>query len=550
MTRGLTQQLSKHLARGNEIVNARDRIIDAGIRIYIVEQDLKHGIEAIPGTAPVRATDVHYYGAMVDTLTREVVGDSERPFTWYATPEQYRLLLHEDPLPKNLLVYGAMGAGKTTGGLAPWLVMRSIELIGLGEFEGGATAPTRDRTALIIHALREHTRRNWYTYWKKEGLLSFRWGVSIRLVTTTPRSAELGNPIQGWNWAFAGSDELQDSIKANGDIKARGRRAPGGIYKRLNTATAKDTNEWRKFKDGIGANPKQWHIARLEGPKNPFVYPSHWEEMKLELSERDYIRKVLAMDVGAERAVYPAFDRALNIRPIPLGAVNITPNLYPAGFAFIGGNDPGSYRDVLELVQKYRYKERNAEGRLVDAEGWWAVGEHTTEGVSFDTHTAKALTYLQDRFNVQHLDDPDSPRVIVRCEPWTDGNSAGLTHQEFMRTWKRAGIHAVSAAFKDGTGKNVRMNLDAGVEMVNRLLCNAAGQRRLFIACDDAGKPACPKLAEALQSFERDAAYKAKGDKRHKEHDLSDWPMALTLALWPYERLKDPGGVRSVGAVY
>lgn len=436
-----------------------------------------------------------------------------------------------------------MGAGKTEV-LSMWAWLQIIALTGTG-LQVGLTAPTQERTDMIRTAMVARAPESWYRggafkkgWSERKQVFRFANRISAKLVSTKINSAAEGSRIQGYNWGACGSDEMQDSIHADGDIEARGRAAPNGKYKRLATCTPKEDAGWRTYTDTIRGIPL-WGIRNITGKSNPFVPASWWDQLKQTLSLREYLRKAEGLDPGPENAVYPAFSRTENLRPVPLiGARDITSTVV-LNFAALVGNDPGSYRDVSIILRAYRV------GNAAKP-SWWAIGEVTTEGTSFEDHILRVKEYLQSR-GMQVDDDPDSGKALVRCEPY--GDSETRPDHYFYRAWKAEGFRVASAAFRNGEGKNARVPLEAGVEMVNRLLCNAAGQRRLFIDCNEHGRPACPRLAEALQNFQRDAAYKAKGNKRDKKHDLSDWPMALTLALWPYERLKDGDGIRRVGGL-
>ena len=517
-----------------------------GVILRVVVQDEVSGDELVAGKPKLRVIRETTHGGMVDTHARppRYVGPSRKPQVWHCGEAQEPLILHAAGEPLRLLVYGAMGAGKTEI-LAMWAWLQVLALIGTG-LQVGLTAPTQERTVLIRDAMVRRAPESWYRggtlakgWSERRQIFRFANGVTAKLVSTKLNSSIEGSRIQGYNWAACGSDELQDSVHADSDIEARGRAAPGGRYKRLGTCTPKDSADWRAFSEGVRAIPL-WGLRTIAGLSNPFVPRDWWDQLRQTMSLRDYQRKAEGLDPGPERAVYTSYLREHNIRPIPrIGATDIT--LRVVTESMLLGNDPGSYRDVTILLRCLRLGKS-------DVRHWWAVGEVTTEGQTFEAHVLAVKALLQSAFNMQHDDDPESLRGLVRCEPY--GDSEARPDHYFYKAWRAEGFRVTSAAFRNGEGKNARVPLEAGVEMINRLLCNAAGVRRLFIDCDEHGKPACPKLAEALQSFERDAAYKAKGDKRHKEHDLSDWPMALTLALWPYERLKDGDGIRRAGAIY
>ena len=129
------------------------------------------------------------------------------------------------------------------------------------------------------------------------------------------------------------------------------------------------------------------------------------------------------------------------------------------------------------------------------------------------------------------------PKVLVRCDPMGDSDSR--TPTSVYATWKQAGFQIKSAAYnKRGEGKGW-LHKDAGIEMINRLLRDASDHSNLFIACDDRGAPAAPKLLEALEMSERDERDKAETERKGTDKDLSHWAAALRYALWPYERLRD-----------
>jgi len=486
-----------------------------GVRCHEVRQH-PDGAEVIPGMARVSSVAVHEYGGLLDTRTRKWVGPSESPAIWYASEAQWARIADDGP-PKQL-VYGAMGAGKTRV-LAPWLVLRALEFTGY-EVELGGTAPTTERLSMLVEALTDIMPSSWF--------------VRIRLISTTPRSAALGSPVQGWSWAASASDEIQDSLSANADIEARGRRAPDGIYRRFCTATAKDSPAWREARDRFRTSPN-WSIHRLEGYSNAFVHTRYWESLKEEYDERTYRRLVLAQDVGPERAVYPAWLRDENIRPVPqVGAKDITKVVVHR--AALLGHDPGQLYDVSLVLKCYDVRGE----RL-----WFVVDEITTKQTTAEEHVTSVTRRLRERWDLEH-DEEDSDRVLVRCDPY--GDSDQRTDKSVYTVWRNAGYKILSAAYNaKGQGKG-RVPKDAGIEMVNRLLCAASGTRRLFVACDEKGKVAAPRLVEALEMSERDEAGKAETQKKG-EGDLSHWCAALRYALWPYERVRDAKGIRTMGAL-
>ena len=525
-----TWRLRKALAEADGLVHG-NRYVDMGVRVHVVRQDLEHGVETVAGTPPVVSVGTHEVGGMLDSRTLRIVGKSLKPRVWYASEAQARLLFGLGTAPK-VLCYGGMGAGKTRT-LAPYLLLRALELTGRC-VELGGTAPTIERLGMLTEALAELMPADWYTYRAKERLFLLRNGTRIRLVATTPRSAALGSPCQGWTWAASVSDEVQDQIAANADIEARGRRAPGGIYRRFCTATAKDSPEWRTFRDHLRSTGN-WSIERLDGPSNAFVWPAYWESLKQELDARTYQRLVLAMDVGPERSVYPAYSRDDSVRPVPeLGARDVTRQR--VGAAGLVGHDPGTLQDVSLLLKCYE---------IGGTDCWFVVDEITTSQTTTEDHVLTVQRRLQERWDLQWPGE-DEPKVLVRCDP--QGDSDNKTDRSVYTTWRLNGFEIKSAAYTPKGQPKGRVPKDAGIEMINRLFCSAAGKRRLFVACDEHRKPAAPRLIEALEMSERDELGKAETKIKGKT-DFSHWPAALRYALWPYERMREGQGVQSAGAL-
>lgn len=505
------------------------RYVDFGVRIHVVRQDLKRGAEVIPGKAPVVSLRIHDIGGVMDTRLREFVGPSEKPIIWYCSEGAEPLVLHDCAEP-NLLVYGSMGAGKTTGVLAPWVLLRMIELTGF-EAEIGTTAPTEKRLGELEKAIKWLAPLEWYGYRVKDKQFTFHNGVECRMVSTTIRSASEGSPIQGWNWAACASDEIQDSLAVDSDIEARGRAAPTPPgYRRCCTATAKDSASWRSKRDEW-LTSGYWRKAHLDGWSNPFVYASYWDRLKSQMSDRDYRRKVLAQDVGPERAVYTSWNRSVNVTPRPMiGAKDVTARVL-SGFHALVGHDPGALFDVSLVLKCFEIS-----GKLC----WFVIDELTTESTTTEEHARALSERLQTVWGLQ-LPGNDEPKVLVRCDPY--GESDASTDRSVYLQFKMAGFRIMSAAYnKQGQGKG-KIHKEAGIGMVNMLLRSASGESRLFIDCDDRRQPCAPKLVEALEMSARDESGKAEQQKKDKR-DLSHWPAALRYALWPYERMRDGDGVR------
>ena len=73
--------------------------------------------------------------------------------------------------------------------------------------------------------------------------------------------------------------------------------------------------------------------------------------------------------------------------------------------------------------------------------------------------------------------------------------------------------------------------------MINRLLCSATNQKRLFIAMRD-GAPCAKNLVRSFEHSERDLYGKAENFRKGSSEDLSHWGAALGYALWPTEKIQ------------
>lgn len=517
-----------------------DRFIDFGVRIIVVRQD-DEGIVP-PGTAlprVVRIRDDHYLGGRWDTITCQFIGPCREWTTWLIGEKQYEILFGSDRKQHNLL-YSAEGAGKTVL-MAQWIWIQII-LAATAGIAGnlGATAPTAKRLGTLVKAVtdlapvgtsREPLPGQWGTLRVDDADIRTVSGQCIQFRSTKQQSAAGGSPIQGWNWGLGvACDELQDSIHAMADIMARlrsGKDAPC-----MSTATAKDSPEWRTFRDSLAE--KYWEIHRLSYLDAWAVHASHWDMLKANCSLREWMRRGLAMDVGPERMVYTTWDRAENLRPVPqIGAKDVTSEVlgrYGRNFTVLCGHDPGQICDVTLVLKAYRI------GRDPEPQ-WWVVDEITTERTTTEEHLVQLVKSLRDKWGTNRLDYhgrpmPDSDRAHVRIDPY--GDSDNKTDKSVYQLFRHVGLDARSAAYKQGKGSG-RVPKEAGIEMVSRLLCNANGKRRLFVATDASGAPYAPKLVHAIELSERDLEGKAETQRKGKS-DLSHWTAALRYALHPLER--------------
>lgn len=524
-----------------EEVQAGERFVDVSADIWIVRAD-PNGEELIPGRR-FRVVDRKSFGGVVDTKAARphvVPGRPRRPVRWLCSEDQWPIVRHADEMPLGQIVIGSEGAGKTTCGVL-WTYLRWME--NLGEFrEGGITAPTETRLGLVLRELFLSFPAQWYRFQSSTGIVTLCDGTRLRAVSTYQQSESQGSRIQGFNWSWCFRDEAQDQVRVHEDIEARGRSARNGRYKQLGTATAKDDANWRTLRDRLELSGT-WQRKTLLGTRSPFVDQSHWERMQSTMSTREYKRRVLAMDLPPETAVYPEWNRETNlILPQDLGWTDVTRHeLRGAGpnYTMLVGHDPGLTVDVSLFLRAY-VKARDSQsyyaGRLKPF--WVVLGEINTEQSTTEHHITKLLERVRDEWQLNLMDrhgrvTSEVNQILVRADP--AGNSDNRTDKTVYTQFVNAGIRIKPAAYSADGNAHGRVPREAGVELVNTLICNAAGERRLFVARKPDGSPAAPKLVAALESSERDDSGKAEAGKKGKG-DQTHWPAALRYALWAIER--------------
>ena len=555
----LTWRRNAILREIEESADTAGRYCDMGIRLRVIARDEANGTIKMPGLPPMRLVKEHRLGGMVDLWGADdelgrptFCGPSRSPVIWYASEAQAPLILHDDEAPPWTLIQGSEGSGKTYS-LAMWSALRVIEWVGR-DVEIGLTAPITRRMEHVRKAIRKLWPAHWYALHETKGEYRFRAGPTVVLASAHTSRRDEGSPIQGANWVAHGGDELQDHFDKEADIQARGRDAREHPYKRLNTSTAKDLPEWRNFRTTVENSPKQWKFVRVLGMDNPLISPAHWHNLKHggQYTEREWNRRVLALDVGPEAQLYYSWarrekdDSPGNLRPIPLGAVDVTAEVL-APYASPGerltvlvGHDPGKRQHVSEFLKAYRFPGKDTRPR------WFVVDEITTPDATLETHVRAVIDRSRSAWHAQVLDrrnqlDPTSGRLLVRADPHT---RSGDDHPgaDAYTIWRAHGVKIRAASYRANSAEPGVIKRDSRFEMMNTLLCDVNGVRRLFVACDDKGTAAAPMLVKALESMERDATGKGEHEKKNAD-DLSHWPAAVGYALWQIEHPRLTSGV-------
>lgn len=538
--------------------------VDMGVVLHVVVQD-PNGDELVRGKPKLRILRTHRRGGMI-AIDRDGVrwdGPTRCPVQWYCSEDAEPLILHGDDLPDSLLVYGSEGAGKTTA-QAMWCLFRVLERIGQGYTgEIGMTAPTSERAGFIKEAIERTWSPTWMRWNERHQTFNLHAGISIKLRSTKRQSEASGSPVQGYNWSDAGSDEIQDSLDADSDIESRLRDAPGGRGKRFATATAKDSPDFRTWRDrqlGAATNGRAvWLKADMLAARSPFMTADFIERKKSTMTLREFERRYGAKDLGPERQVYHTWSRKDgdfrdsdgnvvmrdgmpvkrmgNVRPLPhIGTVDVTARelgAFGRNVALLAGHDPGKRKDVTLFLRAFEFAGRDTRPR------WFVVDEVTTTGATHETHVKQVLALAVAKYGCYPTDRlgrrvADGPSMLVRADPHT---RSGSEHpgQDLYAIWANHGVAIKAAAYKPQSTQPYGVKPESRIDLINSLLCDGTGVSRLFVALDAQGQPCAPRLVEAIESMERDLNGTAEHERKD-DTDKSHWPAALGYALWSLER--------------
>jgi hypothetical protein len=505
-------------------VEGADRFVDASVVLHVLSAKPTPGAPTVTiGGRVLWDIRQHPRGGIIDTKASppRIVGFSQSPVHWQCSEDQERIILHGDSEPVGKLALGGMGAGKTTAGVV-WAFWRWTELIGSNK-EAGITAPTETRLSAVFNEMFSRFSPSWWKYNSETKVMTMCDGFRWRGVSTHRQSALQGSRVQQFNWVALFMDELQDQVDEFVNAQARLRSKEDGRAKRIATATAKDMPEWRNLKDGV-IGSGLWQLHTMLGPNSPFIHPDHWDAMRRVTTDRDYRRLVLAEDLPPESRVYFGWDRKENLRPTPaarkITSVVLSRKTGNPRHALLIGHDPGTAKAASIFLDAYDIR-----GEVC----WWVRAELFTLHKSSEQHALEALEVARKRFGVNVREEI----AHVRAQPV--GQAEDRPDLDIYRIWKRVGFDIKAAQYKkDGTGTG-QIKKDSRIEMVNRLLCDAAGRRRLFVDIDDQGKPVAPKLVEAFETMERDHRGRAEHEEKD-EKDPTDSPCALGYALWFCEK--------------
>jgi hypothetical protein len=517
-----------------------------------VQKDEENGVEVISGLPGVwQIGEPHLNGGVYDVVKHawapELKGD---PIVWYCSKEQLEVILHQPDEP-YLLTYGAEGSGKSQV-LAMWMLLKILALVGMSTrvLYAGLVAPTNDRLKIARRIIMEKVpidtptdRRDdsWGTYYASDSEIRFHFGITIELRAAVQHSAASGSPIQGRTWALAGVDEDQDVVELGRDPDIEARLRGIRHTARCSTATAKDSPTWRRIRDERLAGG-DWCIKRLPYWTNAFEWSERWEKMGRNMSKRDADRRMLALDVAPELAVYYNWDRARNIAPLPDLAIDVTSAIiHGHGYApysrknaqdcLVVAHDPGLIFQTSIFLRAYWLKKQVV---------WYVVGEYITgpgrlesDGKSLTARQhAKALKHhLQAEFELNYEKDKDDPsigtrRALVLCDPHDRGEKR--PDEDTYHSFQAEGLDIFKA---DESVIKRRTRQD----MVNALMENSKGETRLYVATDERGRELAPTVVMAFETLEKDDSGASEAGKKGV-HDVTHPAVSVGYGCWPFER--------------
>ncbi len=507
-----------------------DHLVDIGVELRTVVRD-PNGEELLEGKPRMRIVRRKRAGGILDSQLGRIVAPSQSRTVWYCSEAQEPIILHSDTLPLGQQVFGSEGSGKTT--LLPiWNYFRWLEHIGERR-EGGFVAPTKKRLRMFLKELQAAYPPSWFHYHKSEELITFADQTRLQLVSAHQQSKDEGSPVQGYSWSWSMGDEDQDMVERHDDIEARGRSAKvvGGSvrYKQVRTCTPKDDSSFRAHKDKLDASG-MWCRPMLLGLDSPFVGPDHWERMRKTMSAREYNRRVLAMDLPPELAVYYGWVRNRNLTMQPRIATDVTPAVLAgyqsycrpgSKFAVVCGHDPGTIYNTTAVSRLIMFGS---------VPTWVVVGELQTKQTTAREHARQLKTYLQ----TLNVELPGLSKAAIFVDPHGKGE-AQTDYQSVYMAFQQEGLDVFSPS-----PITARIKRRARVEMVNRLLGGSAdtpGLPRLVVAKNEQGETAAPVLVESFESLQKRAGDDdPEGSQRKDETDRTHAPAALSYLLWPFEQ--------------
>ena len=233
----------------------------------------------------------------------------------------------------------------------------------------------------------------------------------------------------------------------------------------------------------------------------------------------------MGRDVPEDGRIYPEFSYTDSVKPVPELGTDITQTVthehFGPAYKFVVGIDFGQMTSAAIVLRAYKAPGEGKSERL-----WYAVDEFTSR----DKTTEWLIAEILRRYAPTDFIAIGDPHV-------KDGKEVDRSDYTMTR---HAGINIVRASSKTISVKH-RYN------MVNALLNDASGKRRLFVARTANGRPACDKLSESFGHL-KFAASGRVDNKRKGPEDMTHWSDAIGYALFPFEKLRGADSMSPVSA--
>lgn len=508
--------LLEELGRGT-LERAAQRYVPMWLRFRLWERDDAANPPGKPG-----AILPGLYGGTWDRRTRSYVGGEpereEDVSELLCHPGQLEALQFATPQVMRLMLLGGPGSGKTrclSLLQARWCAEKPSTT-------GGVVAATRDRVEVIWRDILATIPRHWIDDIREHaGEIILVNGRKLEFVAAKEPSKLVGSPIQGRSWRDCQVDETQNlHDRAQMDIDERGRRV-GADYLVAETATR--VAHLGHFEDRLDRyKQSKYHaIIRLNPLENTFVTAAYWERFRSSYSEQDWRRRIMSEDVAPEWLTYSAWSRRENVRPAPRTAEHdVTRELTrekfghlqkgtATGWDWVVGTDWGTLCTASVWLKAFR----NPKTGEVD---WFAMRE-TISGFG-----STAADHVRELARVRSLHE-----FIMLADPSINTKDADKSDYNLAA---REGATVRPAYHKS-------IEVKHRVSMLNALLCDAHGKRRLFLDCDEHGHPRCNLLARSFLQVVVAPDGKLEGNKKDYQ-DPSHLPAALSFGVFPWERIR------------